>query len=210
MERLTLRGLSDIRRTPQPAALWSGRRLRLDAYSLRAERYASGRFELGRSVRSLFPEREARAAIATMEAAMDTGQEAVLRQRLWRWVTKDGLPADIVIVATPTYDDPDARPVGVLTTVSRACSECPGLCAGHEDPRLVRAEDAAEPGAMAAFLRATTGMSVEDAVALARIRMAARDAFVEAAGPLVEEIRQRRAAPAGLGSHLRYPQRRPS
>ncbi len=216
MERLTVSSMPPrMDDNPLPVALWSGSRLRLDACSKLAARYSAGRLVVGRTARSLFPERDARAAIATIEAAMDTGSEAILRQRLWRWVEGDNLPHDIKVIATPVFKDHDSlRPVSVLTEATRACAQCLNECDGHEvSPGLVAASTMAanlEPGALGSLMMLNGQFSPVDAVALATIRLAARDAFVQAAGPLVEELRRRRDAPSGLETHLRYPQRRPS
>jgi hypothetical protein len=199
-------------------ALWSGKQHRLDAVSRRAERLTAGRLVHGRTARSLFPERPFRTALAAMDEARESGEPVIIRQRLWAPIRRLGLPKEVKVVARPYFEDDDAaRAIGVISEVHTACDDprCDALDSCCEE-RAVDRRSGAVPswltyGAVSFYQTKVNGLDPESAVALVELRQAARDAFVEAAGPLVDEMRRlRRGVPSSLGSHLQSQQRRPS
>lgn len=201
-----------------PVAVFKGSDHRLTTYSPTAETLLGHRFETGVPVRILFPEREARAVIAAMDLVFESGEPIVMRQRMWRFVRQGKLRNEVKVVVRPYYEGSSFRPNGVIVEAHTACNDpnCDALdrCCRRKKERPSSPEEALRKmpqpvpaGAMTFYAAVTHGLTAESAVGLQEIRLAARDAFVGAAGPLVDEIvRLRRVGPSTHGTR---PQSRP-
>jgi hypothetical protein len=205
-----------------PVVVFTGNDHRLTTYSPTADRLLGHRFERGVPVRILFPEREARAVIAAMDLAYESREPVIIRQRLWQFVERNNLRNEVKLVVKPYYEGSQFRPAGVVVEAHTACNDpnCDALdrCCRRKKERPSSPEEALRrmpqmpaPGAMAFFEQQVHNLAPESALSLVEIRQAARDAFVEAAGPLVDEIaRLRRGGSSTHEIRPRYQQPRPS
>lgn len=205
MGRLSRRQLPDVRHGLVAAALLAGGNLTFEDYSEAAEAMSKGRIEHGAAAAVLFPEADFKPALVLNEAAMDTGDEFTVRQRFWQPLATAVSPAEVEVIIRPVFADvDDARPVAVLTEVHPVIK--------RDHVMTGQAKLSGIPGGIPFYEAMALGLPPDEAAALLGIREAARDAFVEAAGPLVEELRRlrRQAAPSGLGTPPEYQRRRPA
>lgn len=211
--RLTLHGVSSSI-APDAAAkvLLTGGRHRLAAASLGAHRALPGRLSAGQTVRSVFPERDARATIALLDQVYDTADNVEVRHRLWSFVPyMSQHRPEIDVTIRPVFRSEDSDKVAGVVAEAHYVRPVLSDTTGLEVQAPRRSPGMGIPGALAFFEGQALGFTGNDAVSLVEIRQAARDAMVEAAGPLVEELRRlRRGEQSGLQTHPEYRPPRPA
>lgn len=205
MRRYTLAEVTEasILRSHATEALYVGPKLAVVAYSADAQRLAGGHYEPGRPIpRGVgYP-----LAVAAVEEAYETGAAAA--------VTFGAGTSRLRIVAHPVYrGDDDSRPAGVFSESMRddgrlilhpgldaaSVSRCPvhariGPASPARDPRTERTV----PGSLVTTKYLSGELSATDAAALLEVRLATRDAVVDAIRPLLGRLRGPLAALAAV------------